>query len=57
MGEQGDHFRRRARDCLNLAKGARTKADRAMLEDITAELEAEAKKIDAEEEAGRPTRR
>ena len=43
-------FRDRAVHCRNLAQGARTKADRMMLEDIAAELDAEAGKIEAEDE-------
>jgi len=45
------HFRDRARDCRNLAKGARNQADRMMLEDIAAELEAEARRIVADAKA------
>jgi hypothetical protein len=41
-------FRDRALDCRNLAKGA-NKLDAALLEDIAAELEAEADRIDADE--------
>ena len=44
-------FRDRARDCLNLAKGARHEVDMIMLEEIAAELEAEAKRIEREERA------
>ena len=51
MGERAERFRDLARDCLNLAKGARHEADRIMLEDIAAELVAEAKLIDGEEAA------
>jgi hypothetical protein len=42
-------FRDRARDCRNLAKSARSSIDAAMLEDIAAELDEEADKIDAAE--------
>ena len=49
MSEAADRFRDRARDCLNLAKGARYEGDRIMLEEIAADLEDEAKRIDAEE--------
>jgi hypothetical protein len=42
-------LRERARDCLNLAKGARHEVDRIMLEEIAAELEMEAKRVPAEE--------
>ena len=44
------HFRDRSRDCLNLSKGARHEEDRTMLEDIAAELSAEAAKIGTEGE-------
>ena len=49
MGDDAKRFRDRARDCLNVAKSARHQADRIILEEMAAELEAEAKKIDAEE--------
>lgn len=49
MSDATDRFRDRARDCLNLAKGARYESDRIMLEEIAADLEDEAKRIDAEE--------
>ncbi len=51
MGDGAKRFHDRARDCLNVAKGARHEADRIILEEMAAELEAEAKKIDAEEAA------
>ena len=51
MPDSAKRFRDRARDCLNVAKGARHEADRTILEDMAAELEAEAKKIDAEDAA------
>lgn len=41
-------FRDRAKDCRNLAKGSRHVADRIMLEEIAEELDAEAKRMDAE---------
>ena len=50
MSATATRFRKRARDCLNLSKGARQRADRIMLEEIAADLEAEAKKIEGEEE-------
>jgi hypothetical protein len=37
-----------ARDCLNVSKNVQGDADKAMLEDMAAELEAEAKRIEAE---------
>ena len=42
-------FRARAKDCRNLAKGARHIADRVMLEEIAEDLDAEADRMDAEE--------
>ena len=39
-------FRERARDCRTLAKSARNQADAALLEEIAAELEGEADKIE-----------
>lgn len=45
------HLRERARDCLNLSKGARTDADRTMLEDIAAEMSTSADRIEAERTA------
>jgi len=42
-------FRDRARDCLNIAKSTRNQADKEMLEDMAAELQAEAKRIDAQD--------
>lgn len=49
MPDPASRFRERDRDCLNVAKGARHEADRIILEEMAAELEAEAKKIEAEE--------
>ena len=51
MADSAKRFRDRARDCLNVAKDTRHDADRIILEEMAAELEAEAKKIDAAEEA------
>ena len=42
------HLRDRARDCLNVSKGARTDADKTMLEDIAAEMNATAARIESE---------
>ena len=42
------HLRDRARDCLNLAKSARTKVDKSILEDIAAEMNARAAAIEGE---------
>ena len=47
MGDDAKRFRTRAQDCRNLAKGARHQCDREMLEDIAADLEEEADRIDA----------
>lgn len=49
MSDAANRFRDRARDCLNLAKGARYVGDRIMLEEIAVDLEDEAKRIDSEE--------
>ena len=49
--DDANRFRDRAIDCRNLAKSARDKMDAAMLEEIADELDAEARKIDAEEAA------
>jgi hypothetical protein len=49
MSDDAKRFRNRAVDCRALAKGTRTLVDASMLEDLAAELEAEADKIDAEE--------
>ena len=43
------HLRDRAKDCLNLAKGARGQADRIMLEEIAEEFNAEALKVERAE--------
>ena len=45
----GDAQQLRARDCLNVSKSTSNEANRTILEDVAADLEAEAKKIDAEE--------
>ena len=46
MPDDAMRFRERARDCRNLAKGARNQVDAAMLEDIAGELENEACRIE-----------
>lgn len=51
MSNASKRFRDRALDCLNLSKGAKHEADRTMLEDIAADLVAEAKLMEAEERA------
>ena len=48
MSDTAKRFRDRARDCLNLAKGARHRVDRIMLEEIADDLSAEADKIEAQ---------
>lgn len=48
MSFTAERLRDRALDCRNLAKGARTETDRTMLEDIAAELDAEAKRVERE---------
>jgi hypothetical protein len=53
MPTDAGRFRNRAKDCLNIAKGTRHEADRIILEEIAAELEAEAKLIDADREPDR----
>ena len=40
------HLRERARDCLNLSKGARSETDRTMLEDIAAEMSSTAARME-----------
>jgi hypothetical protein len=47
MSDHAKRFRDRAIDCRALAKGARNQEDAAMLEDIAAELDAQADKIEA----------
>ena len=48
MPDTSKPFRDRALDCHNLAKSARSEVDASILEDMAAELEEEANKIDAE---------
>lgn len=48
MPDTSKRFRDRALDCRNLAKSARSEVDTSILEDMAAELEEEANKIDAE---------
>ena len=48
MPDNSKRFRDRALDCRNLAKSARSEVDASILEDMAAELEEEANKIDAE---------
>jgi hypothetical protein len=49
MSADAKRFRDRAIDCRAVAKGTRSAIDAALLEEIAAELDEEAKKIDAEE--------
>jgi hypothetical protein len=51
VADSAQRFRDRARDCLNIAKGTRHEADRTILEDMAAELVAEANKVDADDAA------
>ena len=48
---EAQRFRDRAVDCRALAQGARTQADKVVLEELAAELDAEAERIEAEETA------
>ena len=45
------HLRDRARDCLNLSKSAHTDVDQSMLEEIAAELNATADRVEGERAA------
>lgn len=49
MPNDAKRFRDRAMDCRNLAKGAHNQIDREMLEEIAADLDEEARKIEAEQ--------
>jgi len=53
MPNDAQRFRDRAIDCRALSKNARSADDAAMLEEIAADLDAEAAKIDAEDAAER----
>jgi hypothetical protein len=44
------HLRERARDCLNISKSVSTSAERSLLEDIAAEMNATAARIDADKD-------
>ena len=46
---EAQRFRERASECRALAKSARSKDDAALLEEIADEMDAEAKKLEAEE--------
>lgn len=50
MSDEAKRFRQRAYDCRQLAKGARDPRDQRLLEDIADDLDAEADKMDAEED-------
>ena len=45
------HLRDRARDCLNLSKSARNEVDASILQDIAAELNATADRVEGERAA------
>lgn len=49
MGQDSQRYRDRARDCLNISKSTRHQADRIILEEMAAELDAEAKRLEREE--------
>lgn len=49
------HLRERARDCLNLSKSVRTGSDRSLLEDIAAEMNATAGRLEAQKADPEPT--
>jgi hypothetical protein len=53
MSDDAKRFRARAIDCRALAKSAGNEIDAAMLEDIAAELDAEARRIEVEAGNGR----
>jgi hypothetical protein len=53
-GDEADRFRMRAKECRDLAKAARDDAARQELLTIAGELEAEADKIDTEEDDSEP---
>jgi hypothetical protein len=53
MSDDAKRFRDQAKDCRVLAKSARDQVDATMLEEIAAELDAEAESIENEEEACR----
>lgn len=53
MGEESTRFRDRARQCRVLAEGARDLESRQSLSDMAKDLDAEAAKIDGEEEAAK----
>ena len=50
MSDDAKRFRDRAKDCRALSKNARNAEDRQMLEEIADELDAEARRIEAEED-------
>lgn len=53
MSDEAKRFRQRAFDCRELAKGARDPRDQQLLADLAMDLDEEADRIDAEEEAKR----
>ena len=54
MSADAKRFRDRAIDCRAVAKGTRSAIDAALLEEIAAELDEEAAKIEVEEAMERP---
>ena len=54
MPDDAKRFHNRASECRALAKSARTKTDAALLEEIAAELEVEARRIEAEQKESGP---
>jgi hypothetical protein len=54
MADEADRFRLRAKECRDLAKAARDDTARQDLLTIAGELEAEADRIDAEEDDPEP---
>jgi hypothetical protein len=55
MGDEAERFRFRAKECRELAKGARDSAARQELLTVAGELEADADRIGAEEGEGEPS--
>lgn len=52
MSEESKRFRQRARDCRRLAADAKADGDRRTLTEMAEELDAEADKIEAEQNPG-----
>ena len=49
VSDESAHFRSRAKQCRDLANGARDEASRRELNDIADDLDAEADRLDADE--------